>query len=112
MLDNTGISHPKLSDIRELIYKHDQREVHPKEMHTFHEGFTEVNVLGNSRSDLIAPGFRMLVMGDAFSLCLRFHREDDRIEKKEYVDRQILKQDSKNGIIKLNSGERIKTRNY
>ena len=92
VLDSTGISHPTLSHMRELIYKHDQREIHPQEMHTFHEGFTEVKVLGNSRSDLIPPDFRMLVMGDA--LCLRFHREDHRIEKKEYVDRQVLMQDS------------------
>ena len=55
VLDSNGTSHPTLSHMRELIYKHDQREVHPQEMHTFHEGFTEVKVLGNSRSDLIAP---------------------------------------------------------
>ena len=93
VLDSTGTSHPTLSHMRELIYKHDQQEVHPQEMHTFHEGFTEVKVLGNSRSDLIPPDFRMLVIGDA--LCLRFHRENQLVEIKEFVDRHVLMQDSK-----------------
>lgn len=84
--------HKTLPHIKEMIYRMDNREVIPTEHSTFYERFTEVSVLGNSKQDLIPPDFRLWVMGDA--LCLRFYREDQRIDTNDFLEKQLLLQDA------------------
>ena len=79
-----------LPHMKELIFKHDTRQVLPKDLNHFYENYSEIEILGNSKADLIPPDFRLLVMGDA--LCLRFIREDQRIDTTEFIERQVLLQ--------------------
>ena len=81
-----------LIHMKEMIYRMDKREVIPAEHRTFYERFTEVSALGNSKQDLIPPDFRQHIMCDA--LCLRFYREDKRIDRTEFLDKQLLLQDA------------------
>ena len=90
VLSDEDRSNKTLRHMKELIFKHDHVEVLPKNLNHFYESYREIEILGNSQADLIPPDFRLWVMGDA--LCLRFIREDQRIDTTDFVDRQTLLQ--------------------
>ena len=84
------IRNKSLTHMKEMIYRHEQRQIVPQELDSFYEHISEVEVVGNSMHDLIPPDFRMHIMEDA--LCLKFWREDQRIDVTNFLDKQVLLQ--------------------
>ena len=87
VLDDSGRNGKTLSHMRELIFKHDHQEVPATALKHFYEQFQEMAILGNSQNDLIPPDFKAYVMGDA--LCLKFWREEQVIERTDFLDKQV-----------------------